>query len=310
MNQNHSGHSTQRNNADENKSHSIPVSADGSKRISDLYNSSTAFDVRFLKTFCSDTLFPSFLFAAFDHHAKTVTTLDHADSSFQPSPSYPPEIVSYYNVPRAVTDRLSHQDSPINISDLPLHLLPSITADFDDMLLCTDSLRSYSTSSNSSSSTPSSAIVIATHMCQQCLTSLRSSNKANNPPKFAIANGLAFGACPISATTSEWRMVTQCVPKLMTVSVIHNPKRSMLKSHGFLNHQQPGPPVTVIPRPFSSVGSECQVVFAPLCTPLQKLLVLKNYLVRCEYEFLPQLYHIKNDLFFQVIFTDSSVAGS
>ena len=205
--------------------------------------------------------------------------IEDADSLGQPSAAYPAHIVDYYNLPRKLVDLLS-ESNPQHSIDTSL-----FSEHFDNMLLYTGALHVYESHQvHSESSVPTEPdITVVTHICTECFNSVTGPSKANNPPKFAIANGLAFGACPVLATSAEWRMVTLCVPKLLTVSVMHNPKRSVLKSHTFLNEQRPGPPATVIPRPFSETGAACKVVFAPLCTPKQKVLELRQYQVRPSY---------------------------
>jgi hypothetical protein len=106
--------------------------------------------------------------------------------------------------------------------------------------------------------------------------------EANTPPKFSLANGLAFEPVPFDLSDAEWRMLTQYLPQLHQVSVVFNPKHKILRSHSFLNSQQPGSPMTQLPRPSDDPNSaEFQVVFAPHCTPAQKaqVLVMKRFIM-------------------------------
>jgi hypothetical protein len=68
----------------------------------------------------------------------------------------------------------------------------------------------------------------------------------------------------------------------MQIAVLHNPIRKILRIHGFLTSQEPGPPATMLPRPLNDPANnaEIRVVFAPHCTTAQKALVMKQYSVR------------------------------
>ena len=166
---------------------------------------------------------------------------------------------------------------------------------------------SYPSSSTSESPLPADQLVvngrsfrvqIIMRLCSTCLHSLENT-KQTTPPKFSLANGLAVGPVPFDLSDAEWRMLTQCLPKLVQVSVVSNPKRKILRSHSFLNSQEPGPPVTQLPRPFNDPenSAEFQVIFAPHCTTAQKALVMKRFRVR-HFELLSvlQSFHYKSNL--------------
>jgi hypothetical protein len=149
---------------------------------------------------------------------------------------------------------------------------------FYDVSSKSESLRGIMLSHGGVRETDSNDCVIT--FCNSCESNIRK-NSSENPPKFAIANGLWIGRLPPDfddATKTEHAMMNLAQSNSFVTTVIGGYNRK-LSSHAYSFRSKPTVPAAMLPRDILGSG-EIKVGIAGALTSPQKMLLKRKYCVR------------------------------